>query len=144
MIETKTEIVCHACSSVNRVPAQRMVDYPLCGKCKTPLFPGHPVELSDANFDKFVSRTGVPVVVDFWAPHCGPCLRMAPAFAAAARQLAPQVLLAKLNTSESPATAARFNITGIPCLIVFAGGRESRRQMGMMNTEQIVGWIRSR
>lgn len=139
---TKLDFVCIECLAVNRVPVDRLLDRPVCAKCKTRLIPDHPVELTDANFSKFISRTGALVVIDFWADWCGPCRAMAPNFAKAHTQLAPNVLLAKVDT-ESNRVAIPFNITGIPCLIAFKNGNEIARQAGMMNTEQIVAWVNS-
>ena len=93
-------------------------------------------------FLKFIQRTDLPVIVDFWAPWCGPCRMMAPQFVEAARQLAPHVVLAKLNTDEAQAMAGRYEIRGIPCLIAFRGGQEIARQTGVMNASQIVAWAR--
>jgi thioredoxin 2 len=141
--EYTLSLVCPDCLSVNRVPEARLADGPVCGKCKQSLTPGQPIELTDANFKKFLSRTDLPIVVDFWAAWCGPCQSMAPAFTAAAEQLSPNILLAKLSTEESQRSAAGFNITGIPCLIAFRGGKEVARQSGAMNAQQIVQWTRS-
>jgi thioredoxin 2 len=145
MSETSRTIsfVCPNCGSVNRVPENRIDDGPICGKCKSRLAPGKPIELTDQSFDPFVSRTSVPVIVDFWAAWCGPCRMMAPAFDEAAKELAPRAILAKLNTEESRRTASGFNITGIPCLIAFRNGKEVARQSGVMSGAQIVQWVRS-
>ena len=143
MIQTKLNFVCPSCSSVNRVPESRLNDQPVCGKCKQTLFPDHPVELTDANFQTFVTRTDIPVIIDFWAAWCGPCRMMAPAFAAAAAQLTPRILLAKLDTDSASRTASAFDIQGIPCLIAFRQGREIARQSGAMSTPQIVQWANS-
>jgi thioredoxin 2 len=140
MIQTKLKVVCPHCLSVNRVPESRLGDQPVCGKCTQNLLPDHPVELTDANFQTFVSRTEIPVIVDFWAAWCGPCRMMAPAFAAAAAQLTPRILLAKLDTDAASRTASSFDISGIPCLIAFRHGREIARQSGAMSTPQIVQW----
>lgn len=145
MSKTKTTIslVCLGCAAVNRVPLSRITEEPICGKCKQALVPDYPVELTDANFQKFISRTSIPIVIDFWAAWCGPCRMMAPAFAAAAKELSPLVILAKLNTEEANQTAAGFNISGIPCLIAFRNGQEVARQSGAMSTEQIVKWVKA-
>jgi thioredoxin 2 len=128
---------------VNRIPSERLAENPRCGKCRQPLFTGHPVELSDANFQTHIARSDVPVVVDFWAPWCGPCKMMAPAFEQATRQLEPTVRLAKLNTDEQQATAARFRIQSIPTIALFRAGREVARQPGAMSAADIVRWIRA-
>ena len=141
-MEAKLNFVCPDCSAVNRVPVQRLSDSPVCAKCKTSLIPAHPVELTDQTFEKFISRSSLPVVVDFWAGWCGPCRSMAPQFEKAASQTSGRVVLAKLNT-ESNQAGNRFNITGIPCLIVFKSGKETARQAGAMNSGQIVQWIES-
>lgn len=134
-------IVCPRCSAVNRVPADRLADGPTCGKCGQHLFDGHPVELDAASFDRHVARSDIPVVVDFWAPWCGPCRMMAPAYAQAARQLEPRYRLAKLNTEEAQEIAARFGIRSIPTLVVFRNGREIARQAGAMDAGSLVRWI---
>jgi thioredoxin 2 len=138
-----TNIVCSQCSAVNRIPSARLADGPRCGKCREPLFAGHPVTLTDANFEKHISRSDVPVVVDFWASWCGPCKMMAPAFEQAAAELEPNVRLAKLNTEEAQATAARFQIRSIPTLVVFKDGREVARQPGAMGAADIVRWVQA-
>jgi thioredoxin 2 len=143
MAETKTNFVCPNCSAVNRVDKSRFDEGPVCGECKQLLFPDHPVELTDETFQKFVTRNEVPVIVDFWAPWCPPCRKMGPEFAKAAAQLAPDFILAKVDTEASPNAAAPFNITGIPCMIAFRNGQEFARQAGGMSVEQIVQWIKS-
>ncbi|MEZ6094351.1 MAG: thioredoxin TrxC [Pirellulaceae bacterium] len=132
---------CANCLAVNRVPQDRLADKPVCGRCKASLLPDHPVELNDQNFDKFLARSGLPVVVDFWAPWCGPCRMMAPEFAAASQQLSGNVLFAKLNTEDHGRLASRFGIQGIPCMILFDRGRETARQSGAMRSSQIVQWV---
>ena len=112
----KTHVVCPACNAVNRLPAERLDEAPKCGKCGAPVFSGKPIELTDANFERHVSRSAIPVVVDFWAEWCGPCKMMAPQFAQAAGELEPKVRLAKLDTEAAQGTAARFNIRSIPTL----------------------------
>ncbi len=138
-----THIVCPHCTTVNRIPVERLAENPLCGKCRQALFTGHPVELSDANFQTHVGRSDIPLVVDFWAPWCGPCKMMAPAFEQAALQLEPSIRFGKLNTDEQQATAGRFRIQSIPTLALFKDGREVARQPGAMGTADIVRWIQA-
>ena len=136
-------IVCPHCHAVNRVPAERLTEGGVCGKCKDALFTGSPIELDQIGFDKHVSRSDLPLLVDFWAPWCGPCRMMAPAFAAAAQKLEPRLRLVKVNTEEEQALAARFGIRSIPTLALFREGREVARQAGAMDTTGILRWVQS-
>jgi thioredoxin 2 len=136
-------VVCPHCHAANRVPAERLADGGTCGKCKARLFSGEPVELGAANFDAHMGRSDIPLLVDFWAPWCGPCRTMAPAFAQAAKQLEPGFRLAKVNTEEEQQLAARFGIRSIPTLALFRNGREVARQAGAMDAASLVRWVRS-
>lgn len=136
-------IVCPHCHAANRVPAERLADGGTCGKCKAPLFIGAPVELDSGSFNIHAGRSGIPLVVDFWAPWCGPCRTMAPAFAQAARELEPGYRLAKVNTEEQQALAARFGIRSIPTIAIFHDGREIARQTGAMDAAHLKRWIQA-
>lgn len=142
MQESK-HIVCPHCGKINRVATARLGDRPVCGSCKEPLHSGQPVTLSEATFDRVISRSDLPVVVDFWAAWCGPCKMMAPAFEQAAAELAPDYVLAKLDTEAAPGISGRYGIQSIPTLVVFAQGREVARQPGAMGLPEIVQWVRS-
>lgn len=136
-------IVCPHCLAVNRLPAARLEQAPNCGQCHRTLFEAHPAELNQASFARHIERNDIPVLVDFWAPWCGPCKMMAPQFAQAASLLEPRLRLAKVNTEAEQGLAAQYGIRGIPTLVLFRGGREIARQSGAMGAQDIVRWARS-
>ena len=136
-------IVCPACAGINRIPRQKLDAGPTCGKCKAALFGGKTVELSASTFAKFTQGNEIPVVIDCWAPWCGPCRAMAPAFEQAADELSPQVRFAKLNTENEQALGASLAIRSIPTLLLFVDGKEVARQAGAMSAADIQRWVRS-
>jgi thioredoxin 2 len=136
-------LVCPHCHAVNRLPLAKLGQTPNCGQCHRPLFDAHPLELTQATFAKHLSRNDIPVLVDFWAPWCGPCKMMAPQFAQAAQLLEPQVRLAKVNTEAEQSLGAQYAIRSIPTLALFRGGREIARQPGAMGAQDIVNWVRA-
>ncbi|MFP6681375.1 MAG: thioredoxin TrxC [Gammaproteobacteria bacterium] len=134
-------IPCNHCNSINRVPDERLTDGPKCGKCEAALLPGSPVELTGTNFVNLTGKSDLPVVVDFWAPWCGPCKMMAPAFEQAAAKFETDAMLAKVNTENEPELSSQYNIRSIPTLIVFKHGRETDRQAGAMDLENLQRFI---
>jgi len=140
---TSKKIVCPHCHTTNGVPENRLADQPNCGKCHESLFAAHPVELNAATFDRHLSRNDIPLLVDFWAPWCGPCLTMAPAFEQAASMLEPGVRLVKVNTEDEQMIGSRYAIRSIPTMILFQGGKEIARQSGARMAGDIVRWAQS-
>lgn len=134
-------IPCPHCSALNRVPAERVGQHPNCGRCHQPLFGGYPVELTGANFDAVAGRGDLPVLVDFWATWCGPCIGFAPVFAAAAKEFEPRLRLAKVDTDAHPALSQRFAIRSIPTLLMLRDGREIARQSGALHAGQLRQFV---
>jgi thioredoxin 2 len=136
------EIVCPACSAVNRTAPEKPAQAAKCGRCRAALFDGHPVPLTPANYAKHLSRNSIPVLVDFWAEWCGPCKMMAPEFQKAAQAMEPHVRFAKLDTEAAQQEAAANGIRSIPTMILFQNGREIARESGAMPAGRIVQWVR--
>jgi len=136
-------LVCPHCEKINRIPSTRLGEAPKCGHCHQSLFTGHPIELTTTAFRRQVEHSDVPILVDFWAPWCGPCQMMAPQYAAAAAELEPGMRLAKVNTDVETTLAGELHIRSIPTLALFKGGREIARQSGAMGKADIVRWVRS-
>ncbi|HVX75400.1 MAG TPA: thioredoxin TrxC [Bradyrhizobium sp.] len=139
-----SQIVCGSCGQINRLPKDRPATAARCGSCHKPLFDGHPIEVDEQGFARQAAHSDIPLLIDIWAPWCGPCRAMAPMFERAAKELEPKVRLLKLNADEAPAVSARFSVTAIPTLLLVRGEKEIARRAGAMDAKAIVGWTLDR
>ncbi|CAM3695189.1 thioredoxin TrxC [Parendozoicomonas haliclonae] len=135
------QLVCPSCQALNRVPDEKLSDNPLCGKCHKPLLPGEPIPVSDASFARFVEKSELPIVIDFWASWCGPCQNFAPVFHDVAKTFASRALFIKVDTENNPQTAGRFAIRSIPTLMVMHKGKEVERLSGALPAQQFSQWL---
>ena len=137
-------IICPSCHAKKRVPKSKLSDRPNCGGCQNPLFSGQPLAIEQDLFDKYLHGNDIPLLVDFWAPWCGPCKAFAPQFEAAAKSLEHKVRLLKVNTENAQQIATRFSIQSIPSLVIFKGGKEITRVAGAMGAQELVRWVNSK
>ncbi|MYZ46119.1 thioredoxin TrxC [Propylenella binzhouense] len=137
----KRRVVCPNCDSINAVPVNRPAEAAKCGRCHAKLFQGTPAELDAARLKRHIANSDIPVVVDFWAPWCGPCRAMAPIFAQAAKTIEPRARFAKVNVDENPEAARRYGVQGIPALLAFSEGKVAARQAGLTDANTLRGWV---
>ena len=137
-----SHIVCPHCNSTNRIPDEKLHANPGCGKCKQKIFTGQVLELTSKNFSQHINKNTIPVVVDFWAPWCGPCKSMAPTYTQVSANMEPAIRFTKVNTEEERQLAAQYQIRSIPTLIIFKDGKLVDQQAGAMNAEMLAQCVK--
>ena len=142
-MENAAHVICPHCDTINRVPRAKLGQGAKCGNCHKALFEAHPLALDRARFDRHLEKGDLPLLVDFWAPWCGPCRAMAPEFERAAGRLEPRLRLVKVNVDEEPDLANRYGIQSIPTLAVFGQGKEVARRAGAMSAADLERWVAS-
>jgi thioredoxin 2 len=139
-----THIVCPHCDGTNRIPSGTVPKEAKCGRCKQSILDTKPIELSTQNIQQHLQKNDIPVIIDFWAPWCGPCKTMGPNFEQASRNFRAEVRFAKINTEDQQSLGAQFNIRSIPTLILFKNGKEVDRVSGVLEASQLTSWIRQK
>lgn len=134
-------VPCPHCDSLNRLPTDRRYEPGRCGRCRSPLFTGVPIDLDEARFDRHAGSSDLPILVDFWAPWCGPCRAMAPTFSALAEELEPHLRHGKVDVDAQPRLAARHGIRAVPTIALFRGGRELVRHAGGLPGNALRQWV---
>ncbi|TQV86847.1 thioredoxin TrxC [Aliikangiella coralliicola] len=138
---TKIRLVCGECNTVNQFPVERLDDQPICAECKQPLFSGAPISVNTDNLIRHIKHSGIPVLVDFWAPWCGPCVSFAPVFNEFAQRVGNQLRLLKVDTEANQQASIDFNIRSIPTLALYRDGQEITRMSGAMGLPQLQQWV---
>jgi len=144
MPEVKEHVVCPACQKINRVASDKLKSHPKCGSCGVQLFQNNPVDVDPAGFDRHASQNTIPVLVDVWAPWCGPCRMMGPMYERAARELEPGMRLIKLNMDNAPQIAARYGIQAVPTLMLLKAGKLIAQEAGARDSQGIIAWARQK